>query len=350
MKSLTALLLLASTLCAADPYPSISSPQLDIPEPGVINVTVGVPPQVDLFVSDPPEGSVQTWNGPLGKNDVGRRTPEGVSVSTSVPGIYEYRCVIQTPVEGLDPLVILDMTVVVQGTSPVPPIVVPPVVVPPVVVPPPPPTDFSTRLTDAVKANPAAHERFGRVAAAYELVAETIKSGVLTTPTQVTSMTNVLTSAASPEWAAIETNIVKPHLTNLGLTTAAQHEGPWRQIAAAVRAGLTDIPPPDVVPLPVTGLHVLIIEEMDDRSGLPASQVSIFSSTKLWDWFAANNVQWRQFDYDADLSLVDQKWKDAMARPRQSTPWIIASNGTSGYEGPLPKSVDETITLLEKYK
>jgi len=168
----------------------------------------------------------------------------------------------------------------------------------------------------------------------------------------VTGFTSVMTTAVSPEWAAIETAIVKPHLATLKLETAAQHEGPWRDIAAAVRAGLTDIPPPVVVdpPLPVTGLHVLIVEEMDDRRVLPASQVSIFTSTKLRDWFDANNVQWRMFDDDTDLSLTEQKWQDAMGRPRTATPWIVCSNGQTGYEGPLPKSVDELITLLEKYR
>lgn len=348
MKTAIALLLLASGLCAADPMPAISSPQIDVPKPGVITVDVGNPPQVDLFVADPPEGSRQTWSGPLGKDEPGRRTLDGVSHSTSIPGIFDYRCVIQTPLPEFDDLMILDIKIVVQGSQIIIPPPPPPVVPPPVVV----PSDWAAKVTEAVKANPSAQTGFTRVAATYETVADSIKSGLLTTPAQVTGFTNTMTASVSPEWAAIETAIVKPHLATLNLTTAAQHEGPWREIATAVRAGLTDIPPPppDVVPIPVTGLHVLIIEEMDQRASLPASQVSIFTSTKLRDWFKANNVQWRQFDDDADLSQVDQKWKDAMARPRTSTPWVVASNGQSGYEGPLPASVDATIQLLEKYR
>jgi hypothetical protein len=165
-------------------------------------------------------------------------------------------------------------------------------------------------------------------------------------------MTKALTSFVSPDvWPAIQAELVTPHLATLTLAVPEDYEPVWRQIAAAIKAGLTDIPPPpDVEPLPVTSLHVLIVEEMDDRSTLPASQVDVFSNTDMRKWFVENNVQWRIFDEDQDMSQAEKKWQDAMSRPRESTPWIMISNGQSGYEGPLPKTVADTIKMMEKYK
>jgi len=101
----------------------VTSPQAGSGD--VIRVKVGVPPQVDLVATETPEGSRQTWSGPLGKDEVGRLTKDGVCVSTSVPGTYLFRCVIQTPLPEFDDIEILDVTVVVDGTGPQPPPVPP---------------------------------------------------------------------------------------------------------------------------------------------------------------------------------------------------------------------------------
>lgn len=332
MKHVVAALLLCSTALADGPS-IVGSPSL--------RVKSGSPPWVLLTVTDAPENSVQTWAGDIGGTGVAIEARHGLGVSTAVPGAHSFRCVVQTPSEGLDPLVILDVTVVVEGKDGV---------IPP---PPPPPVveDFATKVTKAVAASPKeTHEGLGRVSKLYETVADQIKGGLLKTPDAVTKFTDSLAPVASPAWADIDAKVVKPHVASLALKTAADYEPLWRQIAAAIKAGLTDIPPPEPAPIPVTSLHVLIIEEMDDRSRLPASQVGIFSSTTLRKWFVDDNVQWRMFDDDVDQSQLDAKWKAALARPRTSLPWIVASNGSKGYEGPLPKTEAEVITLLEKYK
>jgi hypothetical protein len=45
----------------------------------------------------------------------------------------------------------------------------------------------------------------------------------------------------------------------------------------------------------------------------------------------------------------DLVWCKALKRPMESLPWIIISNGKTGYEGPLPKTTDELIELVDKY-
>jgi len=366
-KSLTAFLLLSSLAWAEPPVPKIDGPTdrnpgaltfLDasgsagaekfawlvdtsaviVPKESSPDVsqTLAVLRDMGFEVTEPEDDSEPLW----AVSEDGKRL-----WLSSYPGVY----VVTLGVSNADGISLLPWKVTVSGVIPVPPVVVPPiVVVPPVVV----PSDWAARLTASVKSNPAAAVGFTRVANTYATVADQIKPGLLTTPQQVTGLTNALTTVACPEWAAIEASIVQPHLKTLNLTTAVQYEQPWRDISVAVKAGLTDIPPPVVVdpPLPVNGLHVLIVEEMDDRSTLPASQVSIFSSTVLRKWLTDNNVQWRMFDDDVPQEQLEKTWKDALARPRASLPWILASNGTKGFEGPLPKTDAELITLLEKYK
>lgn len=58
---------------------------------------------------------------------------------------------------------------------------------------------------------------------------------------------------------------------------------------------------------------------------------------------------WRIYPSNTDVSEEASRWKTSMARPRNSLPWILVSNGTSWYEGPLPKTVEEAMTLLKKY-
>lgn len=331
MRTLTAFVLLCGLVHAAEP--SIVGPK---------SAKVGQPPWVTLSIKDAAPGSVTTWSGAIGPGLVGMEAKDGVAVSTAVPGRYGFRCVIQTPKDGLDDVQILETVLLIEGDGVVPP----PDVVPPVV-------DWQARLTAAVKSAPDKHAGFAKVAGVYALVADQIKGGLLTSADQVTKMTTAMTGFASPEWAALDSSIVQPHLKTLTLTKAADYEPLWRQIAAAIKAGLTDIPPPDVVPIPVTTLHVLIVEEMDDRNTLPASQVDIFSSTELRKWMVEHNAQWRMFDDDIDTSQLEQKWKDGLKKIADSglqLPVVLVSNGTRGTIEKLPKSVAELTALLEKFK
>ena len=60
--------------------------------------------------------------------------------------------------------------------------------------------------------------------------------------------------------------------------------------------------------------------------------------------------EWRIFDKDKDLSKTKGIWKDVMALPRSTLPWIVVGNGKiDGYSGPLPATVEETMVLLKKY-
>lgn len=335
MKQLAAFLLLCA-LAFADGPTIVGSPDLNASD-NSIRVKVGQPPWVNLSIKDAPAEAVQTWTGPIGEGQIGFFTRDGVGGTTAVQGTYKFRCILQTPKDGLDDVDVLEVMLIVGDGGPNPP-------------PPPPPVeDFAAKVTAAVKAKPEASASLAKVVSVYSLVADQIKLGLLKEPSQVTSMTSLLTAAASPAWADIDTTLVQPHLKSLTLATAADYEPLWRQIAAAVKAGLTDIPPPDP-PIPTTEFRVLILEETADRGQIPSSQLSVITSAPLRKWLDEMGAKWRVWDKDVDASREDAAWQAALKLEHGPLPWIHIANGTTGFSGPLPKTLDETKTLIGKYK
>lgn len=117
-------------------------------------------------------------------------------------------------------------------------------------------------------------------------------------------------------------------------------------------------PDPDVKPpIPVAGFRFLIVEESAERSKLPAAQREIMGSTVLRLDLTSKcakgpdgkTPEWRIFDKDAPMAAESKLWQDAMTRPRKSLPWLIISNGTTGYEGPLPATIDAVLELTKKF-
>lgn len=114
---------------------------------------------------------------------------------------------------------------------------------------------------------------------------------------------------------------------------------------------------PVVVPDKITGdFRVLIIEETDEHRKWPQSQLNIRTSAKLDDWFLANKVQHRMWDDDieqigenSDFVRMLDSWKkdhDTSADNRA----IVIEHGAKSFSGDLPKTVDDTIKLLEQYQ
>lgn len=115
-------------------------------------------------------------------------------------------------------------------------------------------------------------------------------------------------------------------------------------------------PGPDPLPpIPGVGFRVLIVTETKDLSTLPSAQVQAMTAKEVRDYLDSHTVkegnqpEYRIFDQNIDLSKASQVWKDAMARPRQALPWIVVTNGKTGFEGPLPANKDALMTLLKTY-
>lgn len=124
--------------------------------------------------------------------------------------------------------------------------------------------------------------------------------------------------------------------------------------------GPSPVPPgpaPSPAPIPAAGFRCLIVYESAELGKMPDAQKNVLYAKSVRDYLNSKCVmgadgktkEWRIWDKDTDASAESQIWQDALKRPRSQVPWIIVSDGKTGYEGPLPASVDETLALLKKY-
>lgn len=116
------------------------------------------------------------------------------------------------------------------------------------------------------------------------------------------------------------------------------------------------VQPPSPAPIPVEGFRVLLVFDPKAQTSLTAAQNSILFGADVRGYLnsktaiAANGArEWRLWPVGTDNSGEAKYWQDVMARPRQSLPWVVISNGKAGYEGPLPATVEDMLRLLKTY-
>ena len=110
-------------------------------------------------------------------------------------------------------------------------------------------------------------------------------------------------------------------------------------------------------PIPAAGLHVLVVYDAAKLSTLTAEQQGAIFSKDVRDYLRATcpkgadgvTPEWRMWPADVDAAGESRLWQDAFKRPRASLPWVIVSNGATGFEGPLPGSAADMIALLKKF-
>jgi hypothetical protein len=124
-------------------------------------------------------------------------------------------------------------------------------------------------------------------------------------------------------------------------------------------------PPPDPIPdpdnpapIPAAGLRVLVIWDRKTDITLPEDQKDILYGKKVRDYLDAkciagpdNRTKEYRFWPDGVSSAGESKlWQDAYARKRTSLPWVLISNGKTGFEGPLPANEATFLELVKKYE
>lgn len=121
----------------------------------------------------------------------------------------------------------------------------------------------------------------------------------------------------------------------------------------------TPIPDPIPTPTPtpnIAGKRMLVVYESKDLTKLLPTQIALMSSSALRAYLnthceksSKGHPEYNFWDKDVDLTNASAVWKNAMALPRDSLPWLYVSNGTTGYSGPLPKTEEELMPILKKY-
>ena len=123
-------------------------------------------------------------------------------------------------------------------------------------------------------------------------------------------------------------------------------------------SGKVQIPgvnPLSPAPIPDAGFRVLIVYESSDMTKYPVETQAIFAGAEVRDFLKSNCVSedgqpgFRIYDANVNTAGDLAVWKTAMARPRTQLPWVVISNGKTGYEGPMPKTPAEFLDLCKKY-
>ena len=115
----------------------------------------------------------------------------------------------------------------------------------------------------------------------------------------------------------------------------------------------TPEPPSPVVvvkpPFDVDGLRVLIVYESEDAASKLASVVL---ASEWRSYVTSKGGKFRCLDDDVDISGDEPEWAPTLAKvvkDARPLPWVIVSNGKTGFEGPLPLGDGELLTLVKRY-
>ena len=115
--------------------------------------------------------------------------------------------------------------------------------------------------------------------------------------------------------------------------------------------GPTPGPAPIPAPIPAEGLRVGIIYESADKARYTPKQLAVMASAELREYMRAKTVEYRIIDKDTPIT-DSPLWKAVLDRPRTDLPWLVISNGKTGFEGPLPKDMtpEQAKALIAKYE
>lgn len=118
---------------------------------------------------------------------------------------------------------------------------------------------------------------------------------------------------------------------------------------------IPNVIPLSPAPIPEPGFRVLVVYESADMTKYPVATQAILAGAEVREFLKANCVAeaghpgFRIFDANIDTAGDLAVWKTAMTRPRTQLPWVVISNGKSGFEGPLPATPTEFLELCKKY-
>jgi hypothetical protein len=142
-------------------------------------------------------------------------------------------------------------------------------------------------------------------------------------------------------------------------------KGKQRTERITVKAGKGPRPPPDpdpptpdpdvAPPIPEAGNRVLIVYETADQANYTKGQIDFMYSADVRQYLtekcpkSGTSNGWYMLDKDAVMNVMPELWKKAFARPRTKLPWLIVSNGKTGWEGPIPDRYEDAFSKVKDF-
>jgi hypothetical protein len=118
---------------------------------------------------------------------------------------------------------------------------------------------------------------------------------------------------------------------------------------------LPPVPPTPPAPIPVSGLHVLISYA---KATLTPDQMSgVVNGREVRDYLEAKCVvdpdtkdkAYWIIPSSSDVSGCPGWVRDAWQKHPAGGSWMVVSNGTAGYDGPIPATKAAALTILKQY-
>ncbi len=114
--------------------------------------------------------------------------------------------------------------------------------------------------------------------------------------------------------------------------------------------------PPPLPPAPIAGDGLRVLMTFPEKASLTQAQHSAIYGQDVRDYLNRKTPlgpdgkthEWRIYKEGENLAGEAATWRDAYARKRDSSPWIVVSNGKTGEEVPVT-SIDQVMKLLKKY-
>jgi hypothetical protein len=110
-------------------------------------------------------------------------------------------------------------------------------------------------------------------------------------------------------------------------------------------------PGPNPPPISDPGFRVLMVVKSpkDAPDSVKDPKVRSYLESHCVMGPDGHTKEWRIWDNSVDASGDSKLWQQAFARKRDVLPWILISDGKTGYEGPLPEKTDPLLALLKQY-
>lgn len=94
--------------------------------------------------------------------------------------------------------------------------------------------------------------------------------------------------------------------------------------------------------------HLLIVEERADREKLDHSQIAIFNSVPLREFYAENDIEYRCYDAEDKLTDEPETFQELRDLVTEDLPAVIFANKSKTYQFKLPESPEAMEQQIKK--